>query len=464
MVGYFISGFNWFYRKKQLLTILCFVLSTAVQNIASAQIITTFAGTGVVGYSGDNGPASAALFNIPTGIAVDPLGNVFIVDQGNSVVRKVNTSGIITTFAGTGTAGYSGDGTQATTAKLNQPSSVAVDQFENVYITDDGNNVIRKVNNLGVISTFAGNGAAGYYGDLGPASAAALNSPTGVAVDRSGNVYIADNNNNVIRKVFANDTIITIAGPGFYTTYGDGGNAIVAYLNSPKSVFVDTIGNLYVADAGNFTVRKINTANIISTVAGMEGSFGYSGDGGYSTSAKLSVPTGMIVDAGGNLFIADFTNDRIRKVTHVGYISTYAGIGSAGYTGDGGAAAAAKLSSPYDVAEGPDGSLYITDRGNNVVRVVQTTTGITNVSTNSYTLDVYPNPSTGSFKFNLPETNETITITVTDMLGRIMETKSITGSHPDMYTMNPGNLAAGAYLLTVSANGISSREQIEILK
>ncbi len=236
---------------------------------------------------------------------------------------------IITTVAGNGIGSYSGDGGQATAANLNTPSGVAFDAAGNLYIADVNNNRIRKVTTAGAISTVAGNGTGGYSGDGGQATNAELNNPRGVACDATGNLYIADFENNRIRKVTTVGVISTVAGNGTGGYSGDGGQATVAELNQPIGVTLDTAGNLYIADTYNNRIRIVTTAGVISTVAG-NGTGGYSGDGGQATATELYTPAGITFDAAGNLYIGDVENNRIRKVTTVGVISTVTGNGIPG--------------------------------------------------------------------------------------------------------------------------------------
>ena len=297
---------------------------------------------------------------------MDASGNLFIADVDNNVIRKVSTTGVITTVAGNGTQGYSGDGGSADSAELNSPEGVAVDASGNLFIGDVTNNRIRKVSTSGIITTVAGNGTLGYSGDGGSATSAALAYPSGVAVDASGNLFIADNNR--IRKVSTSGVITTVAGNGTRGYSGDGGSADSAELNSPRGVAVDTSGNLFIADQGNNRIRKVSTSGIITTVAG-NGRQGYSGDGGSADSAELD-PISVAVDASGNLFIADYANFRIRKVSTSGVITTVAGNGTRGYSGDGGSADSAELNSPEGVAVDASGNLFITDYYNNRIREV----------------------------------------------------------------------------------------------
>ena len=325
-------------------------------------VIATLAGTATYGFSGDNGLATSAQLNNPYGVAVDPAGNLYIADTFNNRVRKVSNR-VITTVAGDGTVGFSGDNGPATSAQLADPWSVAVDSAGNLYIADYGNNRIRKVSN-GVIATVAGNGTRGSLGDNGPATSAQFYGPAGLAVDSLGNLYIADYGNNRIRKV-SNGVIATVAGGG--ASLGDNGPATSAQLALPYGIAVDSGGNLYVADWGNNRIRKVSNG-VITTVAG-NGTRGFSGDNGLATAAQLANPQGIAVDSAGNLYIADFGNASIRKVSN-GIITTVAGNGTPGFSGDNGPATSAQLYLPYGVAVDSAGNLYIGDSGNNRVRKV----------------------------------------------------------------------------------------------
>ena len=318
---------------------------------------------------GDGGAATAARLNLHYGVALDRAGNLYIADTNNRRIRKVDSSGNISTVAGTGTAGFSGDGGAATDARLNNPQGVALDGAGNLYIGDTSNHRIRKVDTAGVISTVAGSGTGGHSGDGGAATAAQLNSPRGVALDGAGNLYIADAWNNRIRKVDTAGVITTAAGTGASGDFGDGGAATAAWLRDPQVVALDGAGNLYIACRTNHRIRKVNTAGVISTVAGT-GMPGFSGDDGAATSAQLSSPEGVAVDWAGNLYIGDASNNRIRKVDTAGVITTVAGTGTAGSSGDGGAAVAAQLNNPGGVALDALGNLYIADRSNRRIRKV----------------------------------------------------------------------------------------------
>ena len=345
-----------------------------IRKVDSAGTITTVAGDGTGSYGGDGGAATAAQLSFPRGVALDGSGNLYIADMVNHRIRKVDTAGVITTVAGDVTAGYGGDGGAATAARLNSPTSVALDGSGNLYIADLWNHRIRKVDTAGVITTVAGDGTAGYGGDGAAAAAARLNLPISVALDGSGNLYIADNQR--IRKVSSAGTITTVAGDGTEDEFGrgdyggDGGAAVAAQLNDPTDMAPDGSGNLYIADSSNQRIRKVSSAGIISTVAG-DGTQGYSGDGGAATAAtQLNSPTGVALDSANNLYIADAGNHRIRKADSAGTLTTVAGDGTAGYSGAGGAAAAAQLNSPTGVALDGAGSLYIADWGNHSIRKV----------------------------------------------------------------------------------------------
>jgi sugar lactone lactonase YvrE len=407
--------------------------------VAATGIIQTVAGNGTFGYSGDGGPATQAELADPLGVAVDNTGNLLIADWANNVVREVvattgtiqtlatngtqlggperisvdsggnifiaesdnrvqevvAATGIIQTLAGDGTTGGSGNGGLATDANLAHPQGVFVDGSGNIFIAD--NNQIRKVVAAsGIIQPVAGNGTYGYSGDGGPATQAELAGPQGVAVDKSGNIFISDSGNAVVREVVAATGIIqTVAGNGTSGYSGDGGKATQAQLGSPDGLFVDSSGNIFIADpffytcyidpdgfpiclpGGGGTIREVDakTGNI-QTVAG-NGTEGYSSDGGLATQTELDGPTAVFVDTSGNIFLADAGSNRIREVkAATGIIETVAGKGNPGHSGDGGLATQAELNQPTSVFVDASGDIFLADSGNNRIREVLAATGI----------------------------------------------------------------------------------------
>jgi uncharacterized protein (TIGR03437 family) len=341
-----------------------------VRKVSTAGIINTVAGNGVGSFSGDGGPAVNAQLNSPGAVTIDGSGNLFIADSQNYRIRKVSPNGTITTVAGNGGTFFPGNSGPATSTGLNAPGGIAVDASGNLYIADTAENHILKVAG-GVLTTFAGTGALGYSNDGGIATAAALANPTGIAVDGSGNVLVTDAYNALVRKIAPNGIITTVAGVQGGGYSGDGGPALSAQLSKPGGLAVDTSGNVLVSDRNNNRIRKVSSGGTITTVAG-NGTAGFSGDGGSAQNAELklqsSYEAGPAVDGAGNLFIADTINNRVREVTSSGNINTIAGNGAVGYSGDGGPATFAQLSTPGSVATDSSGNVYIADSGNNAIR------------------------------------------------------------------------------------------------
>jgi trimeric autotransporter adhesin len=358
-----------------------------IYGVAADGSIRLTAGIGTIGYSGDGGPATAAQLDRPHGVAVDSAGNLYIADSRNHRIRRVTPAGIISTVAGNGKEGSSGDGGQATKAKLSWPSAIAADSAGNLYILHSNPNykdlpagTVRKVTAAGIISTVAGNDKKRYRGDKGQDAEPYLYSPYGIAADSAGNLYIAAA--GLLRKVTTTGILSTVAGNGRCGFSGDGGQATAAQLAcSPYSpsihidpatytggVAVDSTGNLYIADSKNHRIRKVTPAGVISTVAG-NGTKGYSGDGGLATEAQLDYPIGLAVDSAGNLYIADFSIHRIRKVTPAGIISTVAGNGTLDFSGDGGMATAAQFGRLSGLTVDSAGNLYIVDSGKRIRKI-----------------------------------------------------------------------------------------------
>jgi trimeric autotransporter adhesin len=438
---------------------------------AHAQIITTIAGSGSTpGFYGDGGQATNALLDDPDGVVVDDSGNVYITDQYNQRIRKITaTTGVINTIAGHTLAGFAGDGELDTAAKFDDPAGLALDDSGNLYIADVTNNRIRKITKAtGIITTIAGDDSTGYhkYDDGRPADSASLFGPSGVAVDDSGNVYIADFGNSLIRKVNAQThNISTIAGVAYSPGYsGDNGLATAAKLSNPAGVALDDSGNIYISDNTNNRIRKITKATgIITTIAG-NGKLGFSGDDSIADSAEIDYPFGLVVDGSGNVYFADEGNNRIREINKsTGIITTFAGGGTNGL-GDGGPPDSAGLSEPIAVAFDGSGNLYIADQDHSRIReVIAHTTGINTVQVNTG-ITVYPVPSSGQMTVKLTG-NGYIAMKVFDELGRVVYNQPLNVEQEENnLNINISNMPNGIYILQLlTQKGISCRE-IEVQK
>jgi len=334
-----------------------------IRKITSAGVVTTLAGTAGVTGSLD-GTGTAALFSGPTDLALDVAGNLYVADTNNNTVRKITALGVVSTLAGTaGTVG-SADGTGAA-AQFNDPSGVVVDATGNVYVTDTGNGTVREITAAGVVSTLAG--TAGTTGSAdGTGAAAVFNGPTGIALDSSDNAYVADTGNNTIREISVAGVVTTLAGTAPNSGDVDGTGAS-AQFNAPAGVATDSSGNTYVADTGNSTIREINPAGVVTTLAGMAGTTGSIDDTGLA--AQFSAPSAVAVDSANNIYVADTGNNTIRKISAGGVVTTLAG--TAGITGSAdGTGAAASFSSPTGVAADSAGNVYVADSANNTVRKI----------------------------------------------------------------------------------------------
>jgi trimeric autotransporter adhesin len=400
-----------------------------IRKITPGGVISTYAGTGIAGYNGDNIAANTAQLYFPAGLAFDSVGNLVVADGVNNRVRKISPSGIITTFAGTGAAGYSGDGGLATVATFNQPFGLTYDAAGNLYITDIGNCVVRVVNTSNIINTYAGNGTCGFGGDKGQATSATLDFPRGIVTDGHGNLYIADTNNFRVRVVNAAGLINTFAGNGVNGFSGDGGPAASAEIGAPRAlafrsntlfisragknrvrtvplntriintyagsnfgydgdglplpssqfagmngILVDSAGALLVVDGGNNRLRKASNG-VMKTIAG-----GYIGDNKPATRASLVVPEAIAFDKSGNYYVAESDGNRVRKVSATGTITTIAGTGVSGYSGDGGPGTAATLWFPVGVAADSSGNVFVADQFGTVIREIDTQGTINNFS------------------------------------------------------------------------------------
>jgi hypothetical protein len=443
---------------KTLITISLLALGT---SFVQGQNIFTVAGTNIGAYSGDGGLGITADLNGPTSVATDVNGNIYIADTKNSVIRLLNTHDSIITIAGNGLAGYLGDGALATVGELNNPTGVAVDKFGNLYIADYDNNCIRKVNTSGVMSTFAG-GKAGYSGDGGQATAAGMSLPSQVATDNAGNVYIGEYYASVIRKVDISTGIITtIAGTGTAGYSGDGGPATAAVLSGANGMTVDAAGNVYIADDNNHRIRMINTLGIINTVVG-NGTQGKGGDGGQATAAQLNVPNHIAFDVAGNMYIADPGAYNVRMVNTSGVITTIAGNGTAGFSGDGAAATAGEFNYPNCVTVDASGNIFVADRYNNRIREIGKSPLSINELVKTPDVSVYPVPNNGNFTIALSNNSYGVTdLEIYTILGEKVYSQNIS-SMQNTVTLNL-NLNAGLYILQMKGDNGTISKKIEVI-
>ena len=348
-----------------LLIVFILLSGQANTETETGWMITTIAGNGTCGYSGDGGPATLAQLNKPTGIAISRKGVLYIADSNNHRIYKIDKAGIITTIAGDGTQGYYGDGGQ-----LNHPRGLALDNRGHLYMADSQNHVIRKITPLGFITTIAGNNTPGYCCDNRRATMAQLNYPVDIVIDDANNLYIAESRNHVIRKVDNQGIITTVAGDGIQ---GNGTRcqdcpATRVRLSHPQSIALDRSGHLYIADYGNHIIRKVNQQGNITTVAG-NATRGDSGDGGLATLAQLNFPAGIAIDNRGNLYITDTENYRLRQRDLSGNLTTIAGNGTQGDSGDNGIATAAQINVAFYVTvDNYKGDLYLADTDNRRIR------------------------------------------------------------------------------------------------
>lgn len=384
-----------------------------------AQIITTVAGSGDTTF-GDGGPAINASFIGPSGVALDSKGNFYVSDSYHNRIRKINTAGIITTIAGTGVQGYNGDNIPATSAQIYRPVGITFDNNDILFFCDAFNNRVRRIDTFGIITTVAGNGLDVYNGDGISATSAAINTPHWVAFDTSGNMYITDYGNHRVRKVATSGTISTIAGTGIAGYSGDNALAVDAQVNSPYGIALDDSQNIYFVDEDENVVRKINGSGTITTFAGNSTAVSL-GDGGPATACSLNRPFGIAIDKNNSVYITDGANYRVRKVTE-SIISTVAGTGTFGFSGDNGLATAADLSFPCGIAiDNFGGVIYLTDFFNARVRRLLWPAGVNMLTKYRPELNINPNPSKGEFSCTiLSETKELFNVSITDVNGKVI--------------------------------------------
>ncbi len=351
-------------KLKPIFMKILLILLVLWGSVCDGQIVTTIAGSTVAGFSGDGGAASAALFYTPYGLAIDKHGNLYVEDDNR--IRKINTSGIISTIAGNGTATYGGNGTLATSSGFGSLYNIAIDSTGNIFVVDNSLG-IRKIDTSGIVNNYAGTGINGFTSDGIPATSSRLNVPWTCATDKFGNLFIADQFNHRIRKVNAAGIITTFAGTGIPGYSGDGGPASNAQLSTPVVAAFDKQGNLLISDSAGRFIRKVDTSGIITTIAG-NGHPSFAGDGGPATVAQFAVSS-ICVNTLGVIYICDEYNFRIRKINKHGIITTVAGNGVSAYSGDGGPATAAELTAPYCLTIDSIGNVYFTG-DQNVVRKI----------------------------------------------------------------------------------------------
>lgn len=399
----------------------------------NAQVIVTVAGNGTAGYL-DAPIAVSGELNRPEGVFADDSGNIFIIDNFNHRVRKVNTAGSLTTYAFDGTAGYFGEGCPATQAQFSGGYDLVEDRVGNLYVSDLNNQIIRKITPSGIIRTIAGiPGTPGYSGDGGPANMAMLKGPANVTVDDTGNLYIAEWGNHRIRRMDTFGIITTICGTGARGYFSPDGTLASAAKITPSSfagLKIDKSGNIYFQDS--FCIRKINTAGIITTIAGTISASGYSGDGGPATLAKIN-PQAFGIDTSGNVYIACGSDVVIRKINASGIITTIAGTpGIGGYSGDGGPPLLAKFNGPEGISVNKHGDIYIADAINNRIRMITSRPLSIAAISKEDKLLVTPNPNSGIFSIYLSSPfAEEFTLVIKDMLGNSVKTvKNIVSDKP----------------------------------
>lgn len=416
--------------KKTLLTIT--LLATTLLN--QAQVVTTIAGTGGAGSNDATG--TAASFNYPMGVCQDATGNLYVADYGNNKIRKITSTGVVTTFAGDGTSG-STDAT-GTAASFKGPQAICTDAAGNLYVTDTDNHKIRKITSTGVVTTFAGSGVMGSANGTG--TAASFSNPAGVCADASGNIYVAEYGSNKIRKITPAGVVTTFAGNGTATSVDGTGTA--ASFNRPVGICINATGDFYIAEHDACNIRKITSAGVVTTLAG-NGAVGSTDATG--TAASFKYPTGVCTDAAGNVYVADQGNHKIRKITPAGVVSTYAGSGTAGFMD--GTGTAASFYNPRGMCIDGTGSLYIAGYFDQKIRKIDaTSTNIADIKNTNNDVKVFPNPTSSILNIEVKGQTQ---ITVVNVLGDVVLSETIN----DLNKIDVSNLTSGVYFVQDSKSG-----------
>ncbi len=420
-----------------------FFISCIFLNVVTAQTITTVAGNGNTSFTGDGGQATSASLLNPNVVAVDANGNFYIGDGFNYRIRKVDGSGVINTIAGTGSFGSTGDGGPAMLAKFGSLGGMVTFTTGEIYFSDKSNHKIRMINAGGTITTVAGTGTAGFSGDGAAATLAQLNNPGGIAKDALGNIYVADQNNHRIRMITPSGSITTIAGNGTQGFAGDGSLAVNAQLNLPSDISIGQGGKIYIADRGNYRIRMIDAGGTITTVAGT-GTAGYSGDGGSATAAQMQ-PYGIETDAVGNIYSVERFNFRVRIINSSGIITNFCGTGAFGFSGDGGPATSAQLYNATDIVLKNATEFLIPDVDNNRIRkITLPTTGMNSSQWENDEIIAFPNPTADFITLSGVEGS---TLFVYNLIGEKIISAQPQG---DKFIIDLSKEAKGIYLIKIS--------------